>query len=61
MLKNLNSNIVVPTGLKMNNDFDTYGGVLAWSGWVFIYSSENNGISNLKQRISNFNLVSKPV
>ncbi len=34
------------------NDFDAYGVDLAWTGWFFICSSENTGVSNLKERIS---------
>lgn len=59
MLENINEtkNIVIPFTPYNDSVQVQAGGVLAWSGWVLVYKSVNEGESNLKTRYNNFKLA----
>jgi len=58
MLKNVkNKNVIIPITMHTNNDSDHSGGVLAWSGWVFVYSINDHNDSNFKKQVKKFKLA----
>jgi len=59
MLHNIkNKNITLPLTMKMDAETDTYGTVLAWSGWVGVFPVHSKN-STLKENILKFNLMTQ--